>query len=99
MRTYLPQTGYIFEANNAWHIRFYLYTEKGKRIQRSRKLCDKSESTPSKDSFEVQRLAAELMKGVNDAVASERSGGGHWCPVCGGRCPRTVEGKFTKVSQ
>lgn len=92
------QNGYVYlgSEGNSWHCRFYLYTEKGKRIQRSHKLCEKTENTPSKDSPVVQQLREELMRGVNAAVACERNGKGHWCPVCGNRCPRTIEGKFAK---
>src|SRR5258708_27168865 len=90
------QTGYVFEANNSWHLRYYLYSEKGKRIQKSHKICDKGESTPSKDSLRVQELVMNFMRGVNDAVASERSGNGHCCAFYGERCRRTVEGKFVK---
>lgn len=91
-----PQKGYLFEANGAWHIRFYLCSVKGKRIQRSHKLCDKSEDTPSKDSPVLLQLAANFMQGVNAAAASERNGEGHKCPLCLTRCNRTVEGKFTR---
>lgn len=85
---------YLGQDGKAWHIRFYLYSQSGKRTQRSHKLCDKTASTPSKDSPAVQQLAAEFMRGVNEAVASEQNGNGHHCPVCGNRCSRTIQGKF-----
>lgn len=89
-----PQSGYIFEANNAWHIRFYKHSVNGKRTAKSQKLCNKTADTPSKDSLRVQELAANFMRGVNEANASERNGKGHCCPLCGTRCRRTTEGKF-----
>lgn len=68
------QRGYLFEASNAFHVRFYTLTHGGRhRRQRSRKLCDVAADTPSKDSPRVQQLAAEFMQGVNAAVALERS--------------------------
>jgi|ERR1039458_10796599 hypothetical protein len=96
-----PQAGYVYEGRDGkgLHIRFYIYSEKGKRIQKSHKLCDKNENTPSKDSATVLQLASDFMQGVNEAVASERSGGGHSCPLCGNRCKRTVEQKFAPKQQ
>ena len=87
------QLGYIFEANNAWHLRFYAH-EGGKRRQRSVRLCGKDEQHPSKDAMGVQQLAADFMLSINQANAVNDSTTGHRCPLCNNRCRRTIEGKF-----
>lgn len=89
------QSGYVYESNSAFHCRFYAH-ENGKRRQRSVKLCAKDDIHPSKESYAVQSLAAELMSKVNAANSANDSQPGHNCPLCGGRCRRTIKGKFAK---
>jgi hypothetical protein len=89
------QVGHIYEKHGAFHVRFYVHSE-GMRKQRSRLLCIKTESTPSKDSPEVLTLAAQLMAQINEANAVNNSQSHHVCPICRNRCPRNISGKFTK---
>jgi hypothetical protein len=88
-----PQHGYVYEANNAWHIRYYVH-ENGVRKQRSRKLCLKSDLHPSKDAPAVLVLAEEFIKTINTANAANDAQPGHNCPICGNRCNRTIQQKF-----
>jgi hypothetical protein len=94
-----PQTqvGYVFEGSSekAFHIRFYAH-ENGVRKQRSAKLCNKDSEHPSKDSPAVVKLAADFILKINEANGLNDAVPGHNCPVCGKRCPRTIEGKFAK---
>jgi len=68
------QHGYIYEASNAFHVRYYI-TEivngESKRVQRSHRLCTKDRNTGhgTKSAKAVQLLAEEHMRGVNSAVA------------------------------
>ncbi len=72
------QRGYIYEAHNAFHVRYYI-TEivkgKSKRVQRSKRLCDKNRDTGhgSKSAKAVRALAEDHMRGINAAVAPTRS--------------------------
>jgi hypothetical protein len=87
------QAGYIFEAHNAFHIRYNVH-ENGKRKQRSHKLCAKDADRPSKTSHAVLTLAENFMLQINTANQLNDAQPGHNCPVCGNRCKRTVEQKF-----
>ena len=95
MSTPRIQSGYVFEANNAWHLRFYAH-EGGKSRQRSMRLCGKDEEHPSKDSMGVRQLASDLMEKINQANTVNDAVKGHHCPLCNNRCRRTIEGKFSK---
>lgn len=87
------QTGHVYERNAAWHLRYYVH-ENDVRKQRSRKLCDKTADTPSKDAPTVLALAAQFMAAINSANAANDAQLGHNCPLCGNRCKRTIEQKF-----
>ena len=87
-----PQRGYIFKANEAWHVRFYV-RENGKRVQRSHKLCDVDVKHATKES--VQALCDELMASINEANAVNDSQPHHRCPICNNRCPRNLKGQLT----
>jgi integrase len=54
------QQGYLYEANNAWHVR-YCVMEQGIRKQKSKRLCDGD--LPNKI---VRQLFTEFMAKVND---------------------------------
>jgi hypothetical protein len=77
------------------HIRFYVH-EAGVRKQRSSKLCNKDSNHPSVDAPSVIALAESFIAKINQANAANDTQPGHNCPVCGKRCPRTIEGKFAK---
>lgn len=87
------QVGHVYERNNAWHLRFNVH-EAGIRKQRSRKLCNKTADTPSKDAPAVLALAAQFIATINTANTTNDSQAGHNCPICGNRCRRTIEQKF-----
>jgi|SRR5262252_3539191 len=89
------QRGSIFEHNGSWHIRYYVH-EDGVHKRHSRKLCDMTESAPSKDCATVVRHAERFMTMINEANALNDAVPGHNCPICGHRCPRTLEWKFAK---
>lgn len=95
MSTPRTQAGYVFEANNAWHLRFYVH-EDGVRKQRSRVLCPKDNLHPSKDAPSVVALAEAFMLKINEANTINDAQPGHSCPICGNRCKRTIEQKFAK---
>jgi hypothetical protein len=80
-----PQTqkGYIYEAFGAFHLRFYKM-HFGVKKQFSKKLCNKTADTPSKDSPAVLALAEALMGEVNLHNTTKRKF----------TCNRTVQGKF-----
>jgi hypothetical protein len=91
------QSGYVFEAHGAWHIRFTVH-ENGKRKQRSYKLCNKDSDHLTKDAPAVIELAKAFMEKINLANVFNDGQVGHCCPYCGNRCKRTIEQKFaTKV--
>src|ERR1700722_19833303 len=87
------QRGYIFERNNAFHVRYYAH-ENGVRRQRSRQLCRKDEQNCSKEAPSVVKLAEEFMLKINLANTFNDEQPGHNCPICGNRCKRTIEQKF-----
>jgi len=62
------QQGYIFEAFNAFHVRYYV-TEivdgKPKRVQRSQRLCAKDNRHHSTTCKPVQQLAVQVMQKIN----------------------------------
>jgi hypothetical protein len=85
--------GHIFEASGAWHTRLYIRV-KGKRVQKSLRICRKDDLHPSKES--VVLLATELVKQAQ-ALATNReqiytTG---TCPTCG----RFVNKKGKRESQ
>jgi hypothetical protein len=90
---YKPQAGYVYEANDAWHIRFYAH-EGGKSKQRSAKLCAKDSTHPSKVAPAVVALAEAFIAGINTANGLNAAQPGHSCPLCQQRCRRTIVGKF-----
>jgi len=89
------QHGYICEKNSVFHIRYYVH-ENGKRRQRSAKLCNKDETHYAKDAPAVVKFAEDFMLKINQANNENDAAPGHKCPLCGNRCPRTIEGKFSK---
>jgi integrase len=67
------QRGYVYEASNAFHVRYYttaIVNGESKRVQRSVKLCDKNRDAGhgTKSAKAVQALAEEHMRGVNAAA-------------------------------
>jgi len=69
------QRGYVFEASNAFHVRYYvneIVNGEPKRVQRSQRLCGKDRSTGhgSKTAKAVRQLVEDQMRTVNSAVAS-----------------------------
>jgi integrase len=72
------QTGYVYEASNAFHVRYYtteIVDGKQKRVQRSHRLCTKDRNTGhgSKTAKAVQTLAADHMRTINAAVAPSQA--------------------------
>jgi integrase len=72
------QRGYVYEASNAFHVRYYaseIVNGESKRVQRSHWLCKKDRNTGhgSKSAKAVQGLAEEHMRGVNGAVTPTSS--------------------------
>ena len=68
------QRGYVFEASNAFHLRYYvneIVNGEPKRVQRSQRLCGKDRNTGhgSKTAKAVRQLAEDHMRTVNTAVA------------------------------
>ena len=64
------QSGYVYEASNAFHVRYYtteIVDGKSKRVQRSKWLCTKDRNTGhgSKTAKAVQMLAADHMRTIN----------------------------------
>ncbi len=90
-----PQTqrGYVFERNNAFHIRYYAH-ENGVRKQRSRKLCVKDDLHPHEFAPSVMALAETFMHAINEANLINDSQPFHCCTICGNRCKRTLRGTF-----
>ena len=89
------QHGYIYEASNAFHVRYYvseIVNGESKRVQRSVRLCNKDRNTGhgSKSAKAVQLLAEEHMRGINTAVAPTSSAAltvvefweKHYLPYC-----------------
>jgi len=72
------QRGYVYEAFNAFHVRYYtteIVDGKPKRLQRSHRLCTKDRNTGqgSKTAKAVQALAADHMRTINAAVAPSQA--------------------------
>ena len=72
------QRGYVYEASNAFHVRYYtteIVDGKQKRVQRSHRLCMKDRNTGhgSKTAKAVQTLAADHMRTINAAVAPSQA--------------------------
>jgi integrase len=62
------QRGYVYEASNAFHVRYWsteLRKGKAVRVQKSERLCPKDEKYHSAKSKPVQMLAAQVMQRVN----------------------------------
>ena len=64
------QRGYIYEAHNAFHVRYYvteIVNGVPERVQRSKRLCDKNRDTGhgSKAAKAVRLLAEDHMRGIN----------------------------------
>lgn len=65
------QTGYIYEAFNAFHVRFYvteIVDAKPTRVQRSKRLCSKDEKHHSRTCKPVKKLCADFMAEINKQV-------------------------------
>ena len=93
------QTGHVYLGadEKSFHIRFYAH-ENGVRKQKSHKLCSKDDLHPSQESPSVIALAEAFMLKINQANTANDAQPGHNCPLCGNRCPRTIEQKFAKRS-
>lgn len=89
------QHGSLYEHNGSFHIRFYVH-ENGIRKRRSRKLCAKDDLHPSREAPAVVALSEAFIATINTANAANDAAPGHNCPICGNRCKRTIEGKFSK---
>ena len=64
------QRGYVFHANGAFHIRYYvteLVNGKPERVQKSERLCSKDNKHHSTTCKAVQEQAADVMKRLNSA--------------------------------
>lgn len=63
------QRGYIYEAHNAFHIRYYV-TENGSRKQKSHRLCtkDRSQGYGSPSARAVRELAEDHLRSVGARV-------------------------------
>ena len=88
-----PQQGNIFESHGAFHVRYYV-RENGRLKRRSYKLCVKDDLHPSTKAPAVVALAESFILKINQANVANNAQAGHNCPLCGGRCTRTLEGKF-----
>ena len=67
------QAGYVYEAFNAFHVRYYtteIVDGQPKRVQRSKRLCTKDRNTGhgSKTAKAVKMLAADHMQAINAAA-------------------------------
>ena len=75
--------GYIYEAAGAFHVRFNTRV-KGKRVQRSIRLCTKDAEHPDRHSPSVIALATEAVeKGLTLAADREKIFQTGRCPTCG----------------
>lgn len=64
------QRGHIFEAHNAFHVRYYdteIIDGTSRRVQRSERLCSKDNKHFSTTCKAVQQKAADVMSRVNSA--------------------------------
>ena len=80
--------GYVFEANGAWHARFYIRV-KGKLVKKSLRVCTKDTEHPSKES--VTDLARNVVEQAL-ALATDREQ-----IYTKGQCPTC--GRYTKKEQ
>src|SRR5579872_2734989 len=66
------QRGYIFEANGAFHVRYYTVVD-GVRKQKSRKLCDKDRAVGcgSPSAKAVRQLCEDFMRTINTEAPPE----------------------------
>src|SRR5208282_2946524 len=65
------QRGYVYEAFNAFHVRYYqteLHDGKPVRVRRSHRLCSKDRVHYSATAKAVQKLCADHMASVNKDV-------------------------------
>ena len=72
------QRGYIYEAFNAFHVRYYtteIVNGESKRVQRSHRLCAKDRSTGhgTTGAKAVKKLCDDHMRDINAAVPSTNS--------------------------
>jgi integrase len=71
------QSGHVFEAHGAYHVRFYvteIVAGQPKRVQRSKWLCKKDNKHHSRTCKAVKQLAATKMEEVNaESGVTERS--------------------------
>jgi integrase len=68
------QDGHIYEAFNAFHVRFYqseIIDGQLKRVQRSRKLCAKDQKHHSCACKPVRKLCEEFMSTINEQVGTQ----------------------------
>lgn len=77
--------GYLFESSGSFHTRFYIRI-KGKRVQKSVRVCSKDAEHTSKES--VIDLATEIVKQAQDHAANQEQ------TFITGKCPTC--GRFTK---
>ena len=87
------QRGYIYQANNSWHCRFYVFAN-GVREQRSRFLCKIDAEHSSKTDHSVLKLAEDLLFSIREANEINKNQPHHNCTICGKRCPNNLQGKF-----
>ena len=65
------QQGYIYEAFNAFHVRYYDTVSidgKSKRVQKSHRLCAKDDKHHSRTCKPVKKLCADFMAEINEQV-------------------------------
>jgi integrase len=68
------QDGHIYEAFNAFHVRFYqteIIDGQPKRVQRSRKLCAKDQKHHSPACKPVRKLCEEFMSTINAQIGTQ----------------------------
>jgi integrase len=68
------QDGHIYEAFNAFHVRFYqteIIDGQPKRVQRSRKLCARDQKHHSCACKPVRKLCEEFMSTINEQVGTQ----------------------------
>jgi integrase len=68
------QRGYVYEASNAFHVRYYQFEiEDGVEVrkQRSHRLADKNEKYTSPTCKAIRMLAEDFLRGVNAQVAGQ----------------------------
>ena len=68
------QDGHIYEAFNAFHVRYYqteIIDGQPKRVQKSRKLCDKDQKHHSCACKPVRKLCEEFMSKINAQTGAQ----------------------------